>query len=109
MVTLKSNIPQFLNALEKAVAIETYEATFRIINDSQRECPVDTGKLISSWYGDKIDHGYEVGYSADYAAKVDYHTGFFRDAAIDNERIFLDKTKNAINKTIRGLSQFGPT
>jgi len=103
MNTLNSNIEKFLRELERATQKETYDASFKIIQDSQVDCPVDTGKLVSSWFGDRINNGYKVGYDTDYAAKVDYNTGFFRDNVLENEPIYVSKTIRAINRVIGGL------
>ena len=60
--------------LEKAKELgksATQEVAERIFADSQRDCPVNTGKLKASGYIKETEDGYEVGYSEDYAQYVD--------------------------------------
>lgn len=47
------------------------EMVDRIYEESQRDCPVKTGKLKESGYKRETKRGWDVGYDADYAMFVD--------------------------------------
>jgi HK97 gp10 family phage protein len=85
---------QFINKLEKfmngykqaAVAPANDQVSSQIYQKSQVTCPVRTGHLKSTGYRNFDTNHFEVGYSADYAAAVNYGTfrmiarPFFTDA-----------------------------
>lgn len=103
MNKLVSNIGKFLVLLDA----DTLQAKRNYINkvyiDSQNDCPIRTGRLKGSGYIKESDNLMQLGYTAPYAAIVDYKTGFFRDNVILNEGYYPEEMARLINKSIIGL------
>ena len=97
-VTWNSNIQQFLRALDTEINTELKMAAEKIYTNSQANCPVDTGKLKASGYTHINRFNAQVGYTAEYAALIDFNTGFFRNALVLNEQHIISGFIEAINR-----------
>ena len=70
-MTFKLNEPKMNKIALKQGQEETDKISSAIYEESQSKCPVETENLKQSGYKQKIEKGFNVGYSADYAGIVD--------------------------------------
>lgn len=85
-------IKQTKAQIEKVIEPKQKEIAEDILKEAQRNCSVDTGKLKASGYVKKVEDGYTVGFSEEYALIVHEQPQSYRE---NGERHFLS---NAVEK-----------
>lgn len=85
-------IKQTKAQIEKVIEPKQKEIAEDILKEAKQNCPVDTGKLKNSGFVKKVDGGYTVGFSEDYALIVHEQPQSYRE---NGERHFLS---NAVEK-----------
>jgi S-adenosylmethionine synthetase len=107
-ITLKSNIPQLISLLDDMIKQEQEHQVAGLLTEAQAQCPVVTGKLRSSGYkktsSTNTEITSEVGFTAEYANKVEADKHFLRKSYLLKEQPIVDGIKNKIRELIGRVS-----
>lgn len=101
----------FTERLEKELVRAVQGMGESIFRDSQRNVPVVTGQLKRSGYIRRLPNGIEIGYSAPYAAKIEYgyieprrsRVRLARPQDVSSSSIFLLRPVRSRSAPVKGL------